>query len=82
MTKADNFSPDELPNSIIYPNCGLEVQLMSGLRSQSSLGIPEKGIITNVMRADLGSESEGSKNNKFFEEIVISEVQLIRVNYS
>lgn len=81
VTKADNFGPDELPNSIIYPNCGLEVQLMSGLRSQSSLGIPEKGIITNVLRADLAADTEPSKNNKFFEEIVISEVHLIRVNY-
>jgi hypothetical protein len=66
VTKDDNFGTEELQNSIIYPNCGLEVQLMSGLRTQSSLGIPEKGIITNVLRTDLTGESEGTKNNKFF----------------
>ena len=71
-----------MSNSIVYPNCGIDVQPITGLRTQSSLGIPEKGIITNVLRSDLIPDSEAPKNNKFFEEIVISDAHLIRVNYS
>jgi hypothetical protein len=58
------------------------VQIISGLRTQSSLGIPEKGIITNILRSDLLTDPEAGKNCKFFEEIVISEAHLVRVNYS
>lgn len=34
------------------------------------------------MRSDLLADSDPQKNNKFYEEIVISESRLIRVNYT
>ena len=57
------------------------MQPLNGLRTQSTLGIPEKGIITNALRSDLMSEADTQKGSKFYEEIVISEARLIRVNY-
>ena len=53
ITKNDNSMSEDIGNCIIYPNCGLDVHTISGLRTQSSLGIPEKGIITNLLRTDL-----------------------------
>ena len=66
LTKNENSSSEDLGNCIVYPNCGLEVQAISGLRTQSSLGIPEKGIITNLLRTDLLGDNDTPKNNKFF----------------
>lgn len=40
MGRGDDFASEELSKSIIYPNSGLEVQLINGLRTQSSLNIP------------------------------------------
>ena len=82
IAKIQTNYAEQLGNCIIYPNCGLEVQPLNGLRTQSSMSIPQKGIITNLLRSDLIPESEATKNNKFFEEIVISQALLIRVNYS
>ena len=59
-------SGEDLANSMIYPNCGLEVQPTNGLRTQSSLGIPERGIITNLLRSDLVTDNDPAKTNKFF----------------
>ena len=56
------------------------MQPINGLRTQSTLSIPEKGIITNSLRSDLLGEADPQKGNKFYEEIVISEARLIRVN--
>ena len=51
VCKCDSSGGEDWGSCIIYPGCGFEVQPINGLRTQSALNIPERGIITNAMRS-------------------------------